>query len=198
MHRVIEEFLKEERITAVLSSKNVEYNGLRCIEYRFVKGGEYYRAVSYATSTWIAPSPLGPAFTEDGVLTMDSLQDIAELSHFKTAKEVFSIPEVRHEQLVDIYRSLHRSAHNYALTQLGIYSPYISEVRFLYTPVPMIIASLVYEGKFLGSVSATLNGTMTVLSRTKYFQEYIPETCCLSSSQSLYTSLQKGLEIDYE
>ena len=163
MRRVILSLLAKERVLSVLSITDVEYRDLHAIEIRYTKNTKCYSAKSFYTVTWVSASPLGPL--DNIVMTFNSLSDIAQITEFNSIAELKSFPILTAEHLKITYDALNNGAVKYASTYFQQLSDYDLEVTFTFTPIPTFLLSVYHNNKFLGTLSFTFNGTVTIITK---------------------------------
>lgn len=155
-------------VSTVIDCKEVTHRDLSVIEVRYVQGGTYQAARSYATGSWIARTPLGPTFKEDGILKMDCLQDIAEVTTYDTAADLRRRRWASVDELVQAQNKLDEAALEVVKAYYPILHGMVHKATFSFSPFPTIqicLATGPSYKKLFGTIAVDINGEVYVTSK---------------------------------
>lgn len=187
MRRVILSLLAKEHVLSVISLTDIEYRDLHAIEIRYTKNTKCYSAKSFYTATWASASPLGPL--DSLVMVFNSLSDVAQITEFNSIADLKASPILTVEHLKITYDALNNGAIQYASTYFRQLSDYDLEVTFTFTPIPTFLLGVYRKDNFLGTLSFTFSGTLTVITKAS---DEIYKVCEMLKKVNSYPML-KGI-----
>ncbi len=166
MKKILLRFLEDEQVSSVYRVTESSYKELSCVEVFYTKQGRHYVARSFCTDMWIAGQPTGPYVNETGFLQFESIEDVATIFEYSDTVKWKKHNSCSEAHLKTLYEMLEIKAKEYANSLLGEHSEKVYHVRFTFTPMPLVIVSLVYKRVFMGSLSIDMSGRAEVLTAT--------------------------------
>ncbi len=159
---LLEAMSREEGITGVIDFDSACYRELSICEIRYVQKGKYCAAYSFYTDGWVAKTPMGPILDQDGLVVMDSVLDIANVTEYPTPTALKRRPKVDVIGLKKVYEKLDQGAKDYVIKRYPMLMGLVHSVKFSYMPLPSIQVCLAHQGQFpkmIGTISIGLNGS---------------------------------------
>ncbi len=155
-------------VSAVIDCRQVKHRDLSIIEVRYVRDGQYYAAKSYATSSWVARTPMGPVLNLDGTIKIDTIEDVAEVDTYSTAADLRRRPWPCEDSLVRLQEQLDRAS----LELIKKHYPMLQDVLYIatfsYTPFPTVQVCFARGDsckQFIGTAALDMMGNTQVLSK---------------------------------
>lgn len=155
-------------IRTIIDCRTVTYRDLSVIEVRYVKGEEFMAAVSYCTDAWLAPTPFGPNYKDDGSLRMDALEDVAVVDSYPSYVALRRRAWPNREALVALHEHIDKSATESVMKRYPFLEGYLHKATFSFLPVPTMNLCIT-EGtrlkKLLGTIALSMDGDISITSR---------------------------------
>ena len=166
MRQILLRLLEDEKIDSVFKVVQSTWKDLSCIEIYYVKAGVYFVSRSFCTDTWVSSQPFGPMLTDEGYMIVHCLQDVAEIFEYVDAISWRQHRQCTEDNLSRIYQYFDSYAQEFVEKTVGFCSNQVSGVKFMLTPMPMVVITLMHKSILLGSISIDLNGNARVLTAT--------------------------------
>lgn len=155
-------------VSSIIDCREVTHRDLSVLEIRYVQGNSYFAARAYATGSWIAKSPLGPEFAEDGTLQMHNINDIAFVDCYNNATDLRRRKWPRLDELVVLQQHMDESAKEMVIANFPSLRESLHKASFSFSPVPTIQLCFAVGPSYktmLGTIAVDTMDNVTVTSR---------------------------------
>ena len=133
---------------------------LSAVTAKWVKSGKAYMALAFYTDAWISKNPAGP--DNNIVLTeRRTLRDIANITEFLTVEECKQAKIISGDDISALVSKMQRQILSGLAQVVDVYDSFT--YKFVVSPYPMLIVTVVDEGGLVGTFSITPNGATNII-----------------------------------
>lgn len=188
MNQILKTLLRNEKVTAIVSSTEVSYRELSCVDVAYIKDTKYCVARSFCTAMWASASPLGPD-AQETLVRCQTLTDVATIYEFADIISSRSLQKVTDVQLALLYSKLDEYARGFVLSSVDMQGATAADITFSFAPIPTIVVSVVDRNEILGTFAIQTHGQASVLLKVSERLQQIVDGYNLNTARPIYKEL---------